>query len=358
MLFSSDPLGERLALMWHNHFATSNRKVQDLVLMREQNELFRAQGRGPFGELLRAVLKHPAMLVWLDADANRKGRPNENLARETLELFTLGVGHYTEDDVGAAARALTGWAVVGGRFGFRQARHDGDVKTLLNKTAALDGDDLLALLLEHPATAKRIAGRICRTLLGETAVSEADLTALADGLRERDLNVGWAVETVLRSRLFFSEASLNNRIAGPVEWVIGAIRALELTDPPPSTLLISEWTTRMGQDLFYPPNVGGWSEGRAWLSSQSVVARANFAAALLDGHLWHPAKPPDMPKLVHRHRPTAEFAEAVAWIMELLWGVANERAVSEIVAARSQNKADELSTAIALLLARPESQLS
>src|ERR1043165_5147769 len=125
--------------MWHNHFATSNRKVQDLESMRQQNELLRENARAPFGALLQAVVKHPAMLVWLDADANRKGRANENLAREMLELFTLGIGHYTEDDVQAAARALTGWAIVDGRFGFREARHDRDDKKFLGKTGPLTG---------------------------------------------------------------------------------------------------------------------------------------------------------------------------------------------------------------------------
>ncbi len=359
MLFSPDPLGERLTLMWHNHFATSNRKVQDLVLMREQNDLLRRHARAPFGELLRAVVKHPAMLLWLDADANRKGRPNENLAREMMELFTLGVGHYTEHDVQAAARALTGWAVVGGRFGIREARHDAGEKTLLEKTGALNGDDLLAVVLQHPATAKRIAWRVCRTFLGETAVSDADLAALADGLKKRDLDVNWAVETVLRSQLFFSDASLNTRVAGPIEWTVGAVHALELTDPPPSTLLLAEWTTRMGQELFYPPNVGGWPEGRAWLSSQSVVARANFAAALLEGHMWYPTAAPNMQKLVNHHRRTDDLTAAVAWSMDLLWGAVHETDVAEIVAAARSRKEDEnLSTAIALLLARPESQLS
>ena len=116
MLFSPDPLAERLTLMWHNHFATSNRKVQDLVFMRQQNELFRKYAQAPFGELLAAVVKHPAMLVWLDADSNRDGHANENLARELMELFTLGIGHYTEADVQGAARALTGWGVASKTF--------------------------------------------------------------------------------------------------------------------------------------------------------------------------------------------------------------------------------------------------
>ena len=114
MLFGPDPLTERLTLLWHDHFATSNRKVDNLALMRRQNELFRKLGRGPFGELLGAVVRDPALLIWLDAPSNRKGHPNENLARELMELFTLGIGHYTEDDVKEAARALTGWRVDAG----------------------------------------------------------------------------------------------------------------------------------------------------------------------------------------------------------------------------------------------------
>jgi uncharacterized protein (DUF1800 family) len=358
MLFSPDPLTERLTLMWHNHFATSNRKVQDLALMREQNELLREHARAPFGELLRAVVKHPAMLVWLDADANRKGHPNENLARELLELFTLGIGHFTEVDVREAARALTGWAVVDGRFGFREARHDASAKTILGRTGVIDGDGLIELVLEHPATARRIADRICSLFFGEAALSDQDRHALALALRENDLNIGWAVETVLRSNLFFADANLRSRVAGPVEWAIGTLRALECTDPPPSTLLLAEWITRMGQDLFYPPNVGGWSEGRAWLDSRGVLARANFAAALVDGRIWHPAQPPDLWRLVRNNRPTNDSAEAVTWLAELLWGDCPASIVSQIVeAASDDNPERRFATAATLLLARPETQL-
>jgi hypothetical protein len=185
------------------------------------------------------------------------------------------------------------------------------------------------------------------------------LNALANELRERRLDIGWAVETVLRSRLFFAEDTLRMCVAGPVEWAMGVVRALELTDPPPSTLLLAEWTTRMGQDLFYPPNVGGWSEGRAWLSSQTIVARANFAAALVDGRLWHPAHSPDLWNLVRQYRRTDDLDEAVAWVMELLWGDVDHDAVSEItIASGSAEQERRLPTAIALLLARPENQLS
>jgi uncharacterized protein (DUF1800 family) len=357
-LFSPDPLGERLTLMWHNHFATSNRKVQNLTLMREQNDLIRAHCRAPFGELLQAVVKHPAMLVWLDADANRKGHPNENLARELLELFTLGLGHYTEAEVQSAARALTGWAVVGGQFGFREARHDANEKLFLGRRRALNGDQLLEALLEHEATAERIASRVCSLFFGERAVDEPHRHALAAGLRKNRLNIDWAVETVLRSRLFFADENLRGRIAGPVEWCIGTVRALECAHPAPSTLLLAEWVTRMGQDLFYPPNVGGWKEGRSWLGSHGVLGRANFSAALVDGRIWHPSQQRDLWQLIGRHRETDDLTEAVTWLAELLWGVAPAEPIAEIVAAANQEKPDrQLGHALALLLARPESQL-
>src|SRR5205085_10392276 len=142
---------------WHNHFATSNAKVEDLAAMRHQNELFRRHARAPFGALLAGVVRDPALLVWLDAPANRREHPNENLARELMELFTLGLGPYTEADVKEAARALTGWTVADGRFREDAARHDDGEKTVLGRAGRWGGDDLVALLLDHPATARRLA---------------------------------------------------------------------------------------------------------------------------------------------------------------------------------------------------------
>ena len=183
MLFGPDPLAERLALLWHNHFATSNLKVGNLGFMRRQNELFRTLGRGPFGELLGAVVRDPAMLVWLDASSNRKGHPNENLARELMELFSLGIGHYTERDVKEAARALTGWRVRNQAFAEAANRHDEGEKTILGHTGCWKGDDLVRMVLEHPATARRLAWRVCELFLAEKTLKTADLDALADGLR-------------------------------------------------------------------------------------------------------------------------------------------------------------------------------
>src|SRR5688500_12591182 len=202
IVFSPDPLTERLALVWHNHFATSQLKVADLAAMRRQNETFRKHARGRFGELLRAMLSDPALLVFLDAPANRKDRPNENLARELMELFTLGVGHYSEADVKEAARCLTGWTVEDGRFAEAPGKHDDGWKRVVGQAGQWTGADLVNILLKHSATADRIAVKLGRQFFGEKALLPEALKELAAGLRERDLDVGWAVGLVLKSRLF------------------------------------------------------------------------------------------------------------------------------------------------------------
>jgi uncharacterized protein (DUF1800 family) len=283
MLGSHDPLGERLTLMWHNHFATAQSKVEDLALMRRQNESFRRLARAPFGEMLTVSVHEPALLLYLDAPSNRKDHPNENLARELMELFTLGVGKFTEADVKEAARALTGWTVEDGAFREVPSKHDDGEKTLLGRRGRWAGSDLLAILLDRPSTARRIAGRICRLFMGEGAVDELGTMALADELIANRLDIGRAVGLVLRSREFFARENLGSRVVGPVEFVIGACRALIPRPSLPSTLLLADWTARLGQELFEPPNVGGWPEGRAWLTPRSLVGRANFAAALVAG---------------------------------------------------------------------------
>jgi uncharacterized protein (DUF1800 family) len=358
MLFGPDPLSERLALLWHNHFATSNLKVDNLAFMRRQNELFRKLGRAPFGELLRAVAHDPAMLVWLDAPSNRKGHPNENLARELMELFSLGIGPYSEADVKEAARALTGWSIEDEAFIEVPVRHDPGEKTILGKKGPWKGDDLVRIVLEHPATARRLAWRIGELFLGEKALKTADIAALADGLRERSLDLSWAVETVLRSRTFFADENLGNRVVGPVEYVIASARALELFEPPSSTLVLAEWCGRLGQDLFYPPNVGGWPGGRSWLTTRSVLGRANYAAALVEGTRVGRPGPMDALALARRHGES----DAVAFYTRLLLGAEPGPAWRARLAAaidpRVSDQAEAARRTVALILAMPEAQLN
>ena len=358
MLFTPDPLGERLTLMWHNHFATSNRKVENLALMHVQNGLMRRHARSPFPQLLKAVVKHPAMLIWLDADSNRKDHPNENLARELLELFTLGIGNYSEQDIRESARALSGWRVEGGKFKFNPSQHDPDDKTVLEHRGKLAGDDLLRLLCEHPATARRIAWRICDTFMGENLVDEAAIDQLAEGLRAHELDIGWAVSAVLRSERFFAEENIGSRVLGPVEYVVGTLRTLELLTPPPSTLVLASWLARMGQDLFYPPNVGGWAGGRSWLSSRAIVARANFANALGEGRLWSPPQAPDLERVLGDDAGRVQaLGNDVARLMHLLYGDA-PLDLAQDIADRCKSADCPLQNAVVALLSRPEYHLA
>jgi uncharacterized protein (DUF1800 family) len=357
MYFGPDPLGERLTLLWHDHFATSAAKVKDLAVMRRQNELLRRRARAPFGDLLRAVVHDPALLLWLDAEANRKEHPNENLARELMELFALGVGHYTEKDVKEAARALTGWTVKDGHFAQDASRHDAGPKTVLGRTGAWKGDDLVGMLLEQPATAERLAWRLGRLFLGEGAVDAAGMRALAAGLREHDLDVGWAVGTVLRSRAFFAAGNLGTRVLGPVEYVVGSARALALFDPPPGTLLLADWAARLGQELFYPPNVGGWPGGRAWVSSGSMIGRANYVAALVGGKLFRRPEPFDALGLARGHGER----DVVAFYTRLLLGTEPTPAwrarLTTAVGTDIPDEGERARRLVALMLALPEGQL-
>jgi uncharacterized protein (DUF1800 family) len=361
MLFGPDPLGERLALMWHNHFATSNAKVDDLAAMRRQNELFRALGRNLFGELLTAVVRDPALLLWLDAPANRKEHPNENLGRELMELFTIGIGHYSEGDVKNAARALTGWTVEDGEFRDVPARHDAGGKAILGKKGAWKGEDLLKILLEQPATAQRLAVRLGEQFFGDGVLNKTSLDALAELLRRNNLRVGRAVETILRSRAFFAEKNLGTRVVSPVEYVISAVRALEMLEPPPSTVALADWMTLLGQDLFYPPNVFGWPGGRSWINTRSVVGRANCVAALVGGSSAGRPEPLDAMGIANRYQRGSDLEDVIRFYGELLVGTAPSAAFRErlhkALGTKTALDSETARRVVVLILASPEAQL-
>jgi uncharacterized protein (DUF1800 family) len=351
MVFGPDALGEKLTLLWHDHFATANSKVQAAGLMRRQNDALRKHARGRFSALVNATVREPALLLYLDAPANRKGRPNENLARELMELFTLGVGHYSEKDVKEAARALTGWTVEDNEFAEAPAAHDAGEKTILGKTGKWTGGDLVKLLVGQPATAKRVAWRLCRQFFGEKGVSAAAMTALTDGLRERDLDVGWAAGLILRSRLFFAEENIGARVLSPVEFVVGPIHALSLFDPTPSTLALADWSARMGQDVLDPPNVGGWPGGRAWIHSRSLIARANYASALVSGPNVGRSSSYDPLALPKKYGFGTTADAVLSFHHQLLFGAPPPAGVRRRAAGLGAKKV------VTLLLSAPEAQL-
>jgi uncharacterized protein (DUF1800 family) len=283
------PLREQLTLMWHNHFATSYLKVRDGDAMWAQFQLFRRDAQGHFGKLLQSLVTDRAMVVWLDGQVNRKEHPNENLARELMELFSLGVGNYTEHDVREAARALTGWNVDDTGLHLDSNRHDSGMKTILGATARHDATSLTNLLLQQEATARRLAWRMCDHFLGQAA-EQAALEQLAECLRDNELRIAPALELLVKSERFFSANELNSRIRSPISFVVGGIRSLGLHKEengrsPVSPELAASWTASMGQDLFHPPGVAGWRGHKAWLGTAAMIQRAAFAKALADGTL-------------------------------------------------------------------------
>jgi uncharacterized protein (DUF1800 family) len=282
LLNTLHPLREKMTLFWHNQFATSIAKVQQVPLMYQQNLLFRRHALGKFGPLLLEVSRDPAMLIWLDSNSNVRGKANENYARELMELFTLGVGHYTEQDVREAARAFTGWHTDGETFEFNPLVHDDGAKTVLGQEGNWNGDDVVRILLEQPEAARFLVRALYRFYISETAEPPAALLQpLADDFRKSDYDVGELVTTLLSSRLFFSEHAYRQRVKSPVEFTLGSVRALVEGPVPP--LVLAHRLEAMGQQLFAPPNVKGWEGGRSWLNTATVLARHNFAQKIALG---------------------------------------------------------------------------
>ncbi|HVX15172.1 MAG TPA: DUF1800 domain-containing protein [Pirellulales bacterium] len=281
LVHSPHPLRERLTLFWHGHFATSAAKVTDVRMMYVQNGLFRKHALGRFGAMLDEVSKDPAMLVWLDSTTNHKAHPNENFAREVMELFCLGIGNYSEHDIKEAARAFSGWELRHDRFRFNAHQHDAGQKTVLGQTGAWTGDDVLRILLDQPATGRFLVRKLFRYFVSEMGDPPAGLLEpLAVGLRQHDYDLAWLVRTLLSSNLFYSPHAVRQRIKGPVEFAVGLLRSLE---SPVNTYALHEDLQKLGQGVLFPPNVKGWDGGTAWINSSTLVGRANLAWAIAGG---------------------------------------------------------------------------
>jgi len=282
MIFTPHPLRERMTLFWHNHFATSNVKVQSPLLMQRQNDLLRAHSLGDFRALLTAMGKDPAMLIWLDSTINKKAKPNENYAREVMELFTLGRGRYSEKDIQEAARAFTGWFVVNDRFEEVPRHHDDGAKTVLGRTGNWTGVDIPRILLEQPACAEFICQKLFAHFVRATdAPSERLVASLAQSFRESGYQIAKPVEMILRSNLFFEPRIRRKLVKSPVEFAVGTIRALEVLNPTVQSSALADACGRMGQTLYAPPSVAGWDGGAGWINSTAMLARANLALGLL-----------------------------------------------------------------------------
>lgn len=278
MLYTPNPLREKLTLFWHNHFATSNAKVQNAGYMLRQYRLLHSHALGSFATLLKDMSLDPAMMVWLDARDSKKGNPNENYARELMELFSLGIGNYTEKDIREAARAFTGWTLQGNDVVFTKRDHDDGEKNVLGKKGAWKPDDIVRICLEQQASPYFITKKLFRFLVSETIEPTRELLQpLASTFSKSGGDVAALVRTVLQSNLFFSPQAYRTRIKGPVDFALGIVRGLEGRI---GTTSLAEVLESLGQSVFHPPSVKGWDGGPAWLNGQTLLYRQNLALAL------------------------------------------------------------------------------
>jgi uncharacterized protein (DUF1800 family) len=283
MVNTPNPLEEKMTLFWHGHFATSfEDKIEAAYPMWHQNQMFRRLALGPFPSLLSALIRDPAMLVFLDNAESVKDRPNENLARELMELHSLGVGNFSESDVKAAAHSLTGFGVNRDKWTFRYdaEQHDPGQKTYLGQTGPWSGDDVVRIICAQPACGLFIGRKLLEYFVYGNPEPEI-LNEAAALLRSTNYDFRKFLATVFSSQLFYSVKAQNSIVKSPVALTIGALKSMRAQ--PPQGGLLSEALRNMGQDLFFPPEVNGWVGGAAWINSNMLLVRYNFANYLLNG---------------------------------------------------------------------------
>lgn len=276
MAASDEPLKEKMTLFWHDHFATSHRKVNDAALMRKQNELFRTKALGSFRELVLEVGRDPAMLIWLDSNSNKKGKPNENYAREIMELFTLGIGNYTEEDIKEAARAFTGWGYDrnNAKVVYNAKQHDAGWKNVLGETGNFDEESVVDVLFRQKALAPFMARNLL-SYFGTPNPPEQWVAKVAADFAEKE-TVGDVLRALFESDEFYKPEYRLTVVKSPAEYVAGIIRAFEI----PMAKSFASSMRKMGQELYMPPDVAGWDGGAAWLMASSLLSRSQFAESV------------------------------------------------------------------------------
>ena len=279
MLATNRPLEEKLTLFWHGHFATGENKVRDARMMQRQNEMLRARASGGLRDLLLGILKDPAMLVFLDNGENIKSHPNENFGRELLELFTMGVGHYSERDVREAARAFTGWTNDALEFRFDAAQHDAGEKTFLGRTGPLNGEDIIDVILAQPVTGEFVARKLYRFFVRED-IPAAVAADLGRTFRDSGYQLKPLLKRIFLSRDFYSPPAVATQVKTPVHLVVSTYKKLGLEEVP-TIPDFGRMTSGLGQSLFNPPNVAGWAGGRTWITPSTLLQRGNLLRDVL-----------------------------------------------------------------------------
>ncbi|MGH7179860.1 MAG: DUF1800 domain-containing protein [Tepidisphaeraceae bacterium] len=280
MAYGPHPLQEKLTLFWHGHFTTSAKDEKAASLIWKQNELLRRMSAGNFREFVRQISRDPAMLDYLNNTQNRKAHPNENYARELMELFTLGIGNYTEQDIKESARAFTGWSHDGDDFAFNLRDHDDGQKAFMGGRGNFDGDDIINIILLHPACAPYIAARMFAFFAYEDP-EPALKDQLGRVLRDAKYELRPLLRTMLTSRAFYSPRAIGTQIKSPVQLVVGTVRLLDLKMPAARALFGS--LQQMGQVPLMPPSVKGWPGGRLWINTSTLFVRYNACVFLAGG---------------------------------------------------------------------------
>lgn len=285
MMATQSPFIERMTLFWHGFFTSSIQKTLQPSLLLEQNLMLRTQALGNFKTLLHAVSRDPAMLVYLDGYENIKGRPNENFARELLELFTIGPKEYSQADVKAAAVAFTGWGLDPhtGDFVVRPDQHDKRPVTFLGRTGSFDGADIINILLEHPKTAERLAEQFWKAFVSNSRPSPKTMQAWGAQIRRADYDIKQALRMVLNSPEFWDERNRGAIVKSPIDILIGTARMGNY--PRESTGELVNLCRLLGQQLFDPPTVKGWAGGEHWISTQTLLVRASYLAKIARGSM-------------------------------------------------------------------------
>lgn len=378
MIETTRPLEEKMTLFWHGHFATSYRTVDNSYHMFLQNQLFRSHAVGNFGEILFRIIRDPAMLKYLNNDRNFRSSPNENLARELMELFSLGEGQYSERDIQEGARALTGYTYDGNEFIFNANRHDPGVKRILGRSGTMDGDDFVRAILERRACSDFIATKLYRWFVREIpergsaarASAERVISTMSGSLRDERYELKPMLRMLFLSEHFYDEANRHVQIKSPVELMVGTIRTLHTPVRDLNTLI--EAMELMGQRLFLPPNVAGWAGGAAWINTSTVFVRQNASAFLLtgrtpgnDGDRRGDDYDPSMAvrDLLRRDPAAAEDPGRIAdHLLEVMIGMDGEAARRDAVArvlrsGDGPSSGESLLKAMTLISALPEYQL-
>ena len=283
-LVTESPFLERMTLFWHNHFPSSIAKTQQVSMLHQQNLLLRKHALGNFAQLLHAIAKDPAMLVYLDGYVSIEEEPNENFGRELLELFTVGIGHYTENDMREAARAFTGWSIDDrtGRYIFNANDHDKGIKTFLGKRGHFNGSDIINILLQHPRTAERIAEKMWNEFINDSKPDANIVKQWANAFRKSNYDIKTLLKEVLTSQAFWAIPNRGALIKSPIELTIGTLRTLPYSA---AHIDLSHNLNIMGQGVFAHPSVKGWEGGQNWISTQSLLRRNSMMNNLTSGNL-------------------------------------------------------------------------